>query len=136
MSTLQTKRPNIKNHIGIYYPNSIDSSTVQDICIKEVLELCGSFDFAMNFTYAIYADNSLISENIFFPIFHTFYLNSDPKMIILRDKMPIDILELYPYHNFYIYNDGKVTNEDDFNILKDKFPTHKLKLISSLKDLI
>jgi hypothetical protein len=136
MPVLQTKRPNIKNHIGIYYPSSIDSTTIQDICIKEILELCGTFDFSMNFTYAIYADNSLIADNIFIPIFHTFYLNSDPKIIVLRDKMPIDILELYPYHDFCIYNDEKITTKEDFDLLKNKFPKHKLRLISSLKDLI
>lgn len=135
MKTLQTKRPNIKNHIAIYYANPLDLKITEDNVIKEIIELCGTFDFAMNFTYAIYTDHSMINENIFIPIFHTFYLNSEPKIVILRDKLPIDILELYPYHNFYIYNDS-ITTEKDFNLLKDKFPELKIKLISSLRDLI
>lgn len=136
MRTLQTKRPNIKNHIAIYYSTTIDSSIIEDLCIKELLELCGSLDFSMKFTYAIYADNSLISENIFIPIFHTYYLNSEPKIVVIRDslQLSLDILELYPYHDFCLYKDEN--SESNFKFLQDRFPNHKLRLISSLKELL
>jgi hypothetical protein len=71
MKHLNTKRPNTKNHIAILYTGSVDSKTLEDICVREILELCGTYEFAMNFTYAIYADNNLIADNMMIPIFHT-----------------------------------------------------------------
>jgi hypothetical protein len=136
MTTIQTKRPNTRNHIAIYYPVDVDSKTIEDIAIKEILELCGTLEFSMNFTYAIYTDNSLISENIFVPIFHTYYLNSEPKIVVIRDslRLALDILELYPYHDFCLYKDEN--SESNFKFLQDRFPNHKLRLISSLKELL
>jgi hypothetical protein len=134
MKSLSTKRPNIKNHIAILYSGTIDSTTLADVCVQELLGLCGSYDFAMNFTYAIYADNNIIADNIFIPIFHTYYLNSDPKMVILRDTKAIDILELYPYHEYYIYNNPEA--EQELSILQKQFPNHKIRIIESIKDLL
>lgn len=134
MKQLSTKRPNIKNHIAIVYTEAIDSKILEDVCVREILELCGVYDFAMNFTYAIYTDNNLISDNMFIPIFHTYYLNSDPKMVVLRDAKAVDILELYPYHEYYILRNDNA--ERDLSFLKEQFPKHKIKIIEAIKDLI
>jgi hypothetical protein len=134
MKQLSTKRPNIKNHIAIVYSGTIDSKTLEDVCIREILELCGVYDFAMNFTYAIYADHNLIADNMFMPIFHTYYLNSDPKIVVLRDTKAVDLLELYPYHEYYIYKNDDA--EKDLSVLKEQFPNHKIKIIDTIKDLI
>lgn len=138
MEKLTTKRPNIKDHIAIYCGASIEPTTLEHVCIKELLELAGSFDFAMRFTYAIYANHSMVKDNMMIPIFHSYYLNSDPKMVILIDHNPIDILELYPYHNFYVYEDPERYYEDTerYNLLKTQFPNHSIKLIHSIKEII
>jgi len=137
MGKLKTKRPNIKTHIAIYYGDTLDSGIANDPCIKELLELCGSFDFAMNFTYAIYADHHMISNNMMIPIFHSYYLNSDPKVVILRDPAAIDVFELYPYHTYYLYVDK--TNEKEaekYEKLKNKLDQYQIKLIDSIREII
>lgn len=131
MEKLMVKRPNLKTHIALYYSNYIDSSILNSDCIKELLMFSGSFDFAMNFTYAIYADHSMVKDNMMIPIFHSYYLNSDPKMVVLMDNNALDILELYPYHNFYIYQ-----NAETYQLFKTKFPNHRIQLINSIKELI
>lgn len=133
---LQTKRPNIKNHIAIYYDTHINEKILkEDVCVNELMLLNNDYKFAINFTYAIYTDMHSMKDNMFIPIFHSFYLNSDPKIVILRGSNVDDILELYPYHQFVIYK----TNDTDtgrYTELSDRFPDHDIKLINSLKDLI
>lgn len=136
MPTLSVKRPNLKNHIAIYYGDFIASEDLKkDSCITEIIGLCGSFDFAMNFTYAIYADSHGIQDNMIMPIFHTYYLNSDPKIVILRNTNSTDILSIYPHHKYYLYNDN--TNTDDiYKKIKEQFPSYDLTIINSIKDII
>lgn len=136
MSKLIIKRPNIKNHIGIYYGGMIDSTILEDKPIQELLSLSGDFDFAMNYTYAIYSDSNQIQESMMLPIFHSYYLNSDPKMIILRNLYhAIDIIELYSYHRFYIYTDQN-NAIDTHKQFTDRFPKVSIELINSIKDII
>lgn len=134
MKKLQTKRPNINNHIAIYFPKNIDNSILEDIAIKEIIDLAGDHSFAMNFSYAIYADHNMIQENLFIPIYNPYYLNTDPSMVILRDDQAYDILELYPYHKYYLYSHENI--QSIFDDLKNKFPNHHIELITSIKDII
>lgn len=131
---LTTKRPAIKNHIGMCYGNTIDNKALKDKYIQELIDLGGEYDFAMNYTYAIYADTNTVISNIFLPIFHTIYLNSSPKLIIIRNKDYADIMELYPYHSFYVCSDQYT--ESDYAQLKDQFTNSNLNFISSIKDII
>lgn len=107
-----------------------DAEMYQSKCFQELLELMKSDEFLFDYNYAIYTDSYIVAENAFTPYFHTYYLNSDKKDVILLDEKMIDLPEVYDHHNFYIYD-----NEELLKIYKEKYPNLEIKNIKSLKEI-
>jgi len=129
----QFQRPNNRNHIALAY-DTFEPLCLEHEAIKEILSLIKDDNFNMNFTYAIYTDQSFVKENLFLPIFHTYYLNSDKKSVLLLSPETYDMPSIYPHHSYFIYGDKEKTQKD-FNELQNAYPKIELKQISSLKEL-
>ena len=86
------------------------------------------------FNYAIYSDSSSVKENILIPMFHTYYLGSDVKEVIILQEQMYSIIEVYQYHKYYLY--GKKTElEDSINKIKDVLPSASVTVIESIKEI-
>ena len=117
----------ISNHLAVACTR-FDQSVYDGECFKELMQLAMTTDFQKNFNYAIYCDDVQVKANVFIPQFHTYFLVSDTKDVILLDKGLIDIPEVYNHHRYYIYN-----NEELFEECKAK--GYNVTNIKSIKDI-
>lgn len=127
-------RPNSKTHIALLY-KSFTKENYEHSSFKEILDLIEDNAFNLNYNYSIYADYHEVQEHIFLPIFHTYYLNSEKKNVIILSNKMYDIPELYPYHNYYLYGD-KETTKEDYELLTKAHPNIKFTQINSIKEMI
>lgn len=129
--SLSTQRPNPNNHIGLLYETITSETLNKDPCIDEISELTKEPKFYLSFSYALYADHSMVQENIFWPIFHTYSLCSNNKIVIIRSESMTNMLPIYPYHHYVIYKDQEL-----FDKLKAEFPQYKISHTTCLKEFI
>lgn len=129
----QLQRPNNRKHIALVY-NSFNNDTIKDEALQEILSMIGDNSFNLNCTYGIYTDQSFVKENLFIPIFHTYYLNSDLKYVILRSKDEYDIPYVYKHHEYYLYG-PKDKTEEDLKELQSRHPGVSFKQIESIKEI-
>lgn len=129
----QTQRPANRKDLAICYKSFTDTEIHNDPLIKELHTVCTESKFYTRWTYAVYADANLVSENMFTPCFHTSALNSSKKFVILRGPL-YELINIYSWHEYIIYGD----NEEDLAMLKqikEAFPDVSVKHIETLKDL-
>ena len=117
------------NHLALAC-STFDADMYQSPCFKELVQLMTDNEFKAEYTYAIFSDTYLVSENAFVPNFHLYYLNSSKKDVILLDNKVIDIPKIYSHHNFYIYD-----NEDLLKLYRSEYPDLPLVHIKSLKEI-
>lgn len=124
----QIQKPYISQHLAVAF-SKFSNESYETKCFKELLKLILDDSFKKNFNYAIYCDDFTVKMNIFIPRFHTYYLNSETKDVIIMDDHLIDLPQIYDHHRYYVYDDKK---------LFDKFNgKHKnIKHIKSIKDII
>lgn len=132
MSPVQ--RPNYRNHIALAYDTFHHEIIQNDEALKDLLSLSKENNFNLNFTYAIYTDQSFIPSNLFLPVFHIHYLNSDLKYVILRSSSLYDLPMVYKHHKYLLYGDKNKTLQD-FELLKKNYPETQFQQISSIKEL-
>jgi hypothetical protein len=120
--------PYISNHLAVAY-SVFSTSSYSEPCFKELSQLVLDDKFNKTFTYAIYCDDFIVKENIFVPRFHTYYLNSETKDVIIMDEHLIDLPEIYNHHKYYIYN-----NEELLNKFVEKHIN--VQHVNSIKDII
>jgi hypothetical protein len=127
--TLQknVQKPYISQHLGIAC-STFSQNDYESKCFQELVELMLDDNFKKFFTYAIYCDDFLIQSNLFIPRFHTYYLHSDTKDIIVMDENMIDLPQIYNHHHYYIYNNQKL-----FEKFEEKYDN--IKHIQSIKDI-
>jgi hypothetical protein len=130
---MQFQRPNPKKHIALAF-SVFTSENYKDVAYQEILNEINNNNFNMSYTYAIYSDQCMVKENIFLPIFHSYYLNSDPKLVILRSKECYDLPIVYNYHEYFIYNESPESSII-VDQMKSTIPNVKISLINSLKDI-
>lgn len=123
----EQKAKYISNHLGIAF-SKFDKSGYESSCFKELLQSMIEDDFKQSFNYAIYCDDFFVSSNMFVPKFHTYYLNSDIKDVIIMDEGLIDLPEIYNHHRYYIYD-----NQELFDKFTEKY--NNIKHIKSIKDI-
>lgn len=125
---LQQKHKYISNHLAIAC-SAFSQMSYESKCFQELVSLILDDEFKKNFNYAIYCDDFMVKSNIFLPRFHTYYLNSDTKDVVLMDEQLIDLPQIYDHHRYYIYDDKK---------LFDKFEAkhNNIKHIKSLKEIV
>jgi hypothetical protein len=120
--------PYITNHLGIAC-SVFGAPSYESECFKELIELMLDDNFKQTFNYAIYCDDFIVKPNIFVPRFHTYYLNSETKDVIIMDEHLIDLPTIYNHHRYYIYN-----NQELFDKFVDKYKD--IKHIKSIKDIV
>ena len=130
---MQLQRPNNKDHIALVY-QIFTQQDYNDEAYKEIIKHLNNNAFNLKYTYAIYTDQCMVKENIFLPIFHTYYLNSAPKKVILRQDGCFDLPLVYPYHEYYIYRSLSDV-ENVVQQLEKASPKTKITIIDSLKDI-
>lgn len=110
--------------------SAFTSETYNSDCFKELLEimLTDSDQFKKTYSYAIYSDMFQVPHNLFVPRFHTYYLNSDKKHVILLDEGMIDLPLVYNHHEYYIYD-----NKELFDKFEEKYDN--VSHISSIKEI-
>jgi hypothetical protein len=110
---------------------SFNAERYNEDCFKEFLEVMLTDDdqFRKTYSYSIYSDTFSVPHNLFVPRFHTYYLNSDKKHVIILDAGMIDLPMVYNHHEYYIYNDKEL-----FAKFEEKYDnvTH----IHSIKEII
>ena len=129
----QTQRPANRKDLAICYKSFTDTEVNNDPLIKELHDICTEPKFYTNWTYSIYSDANLVSENMFLPCFHTSALNSSKKFVILRAPL-YDLINIYSWHEYVIYGEG----EEELEMLeqiKKSFPDLTVKHITNLEDL-
>ena len=130
---LNVSRPNKKRHLALLY-SSFGLEQLEDPCFKELMVESNTDEFNSLFNYAIYSDTSSVKENILIPMFHTYYLGSDVKEVIILEEQMYSIIEVYKYHKYYLY--GKKTElEDSINKIKDVLPSASVTVIESIKEI-
>lgn len=125
---LQKKVEYISNNLGLAF-GSFNLDSYNSTCFQELLSIVTDKESKPDFNYAIYTDNLQVNSNLFLPVFHIYYLNSDPKDIIIMDKLAIDVPQAYSHHRYYVYN-----NQELFDELIEKYPD-KITHIQSIKDI-
>jgi hypothetical protein len=120
-------QPYISKHLGIAC-SVFSQNTYDTKCFQELISLMLDDNFQRNFTYAIYCDDFLVKSNLFIPRFHTYYLNSETKDIIIMDEHLIDLPEIYNHHKYYIYDNQKLLAQ-----FEEKYAN--IKSIKSIKDI-
>ena len=129
----QTQRPANRKDLAICYRSFTDAEMRDDPLIKELHTVCAEPKFYTRWTYAVYTDANLVSENMFTPCFHTSALNSSKKTVILRASL-YELINIYSWHEYLVYGD----KEEDLQMLKqikEAFPDVSVKHIETLKDL-
>lgn len=123
-----TKPEHISLHLGIAC-SVFSQDTYETACFQELVSLMLDDDFKRNVVYAIYCDEMIVKENIFVPKFHTYYLHSDTKDVVILDEKLIDLPKVYNHHRYYIYGNKK---------LLEKFEEQydNITYIESLRDII
>lgn len=122
--------PLVANDIALVC-HMLNQEVYESPCVQEVVSLIYDEDFNREYNYAIYTDEMPFKENIFMPRFHTYYLQSKTKDVILLDEQSLPVVEVYSHHRFYIYNNKNLLekyNEQYEN--KDN-----IKHIKSIKDI-
>lgn len=129
MSNSQLKIKYLDNHLA-FVCGVFDQTKYESEPIKELISLIFDNDFKKSYNYAIYTDDYIVKQNIFAPRFHTYYLNSDAKDVILLDDKLIDIPSIYGHHRYYIYN-----NPELYEKYTQANPDIVFTQIKSLKDI-
>ena len=131
----QTVRPSLNNNIALIYETLTSSEITSDQCIKDIQNLIEEPKFYCNFNYALYADNIIVQDNLFMPMFNTFSLCSHSKIAIIRSAKMINIISVYPQHRYVLYTnqpEDKLLAED----IKKAYPEKEFLNISEIKELI
>jgi len=135
MSKPQLIRPNIKtNNIALLY-SEFNKTNYEDSAFKEIIDLLNDKIISLDFNYAIYCDTHFVKEHIFLPIFHTYYLNCDKKHVVILSPEMYEIIELYPFHSYYLYGDKEKTKED-YETLKETYKNVSIKQITNIKEIL
>lgn len=121
--------PIISNDIAIACSH-LNQKMYENPCFQELLNLIKDEEFNRNYNYAIYTDEMSVKENLFIPRFHTYYLQSKTKDVILLDKESLTIAEVYGHHRFYIYN-----NKQLLDTFKRYYENINITHIQSIKDI-
>lgn len=110
--------------------SSFNAEHYKSDCFKELLEVMLTDDdqFKTTHSYAIYSDNFHIEHNLFVPRFHTYYLNSDKKHVILLDEGMLDLPAVYNHHEYYVYD-----NKELFGKFEEKYDN--VSHIHSIKEI-
>ncbi len=115
-------RENKKLHIG-FLVETLDKKCLELEAVKQILEKTEDYDFMLNFTYSFYTDYNMMTEQLPLPVFHTYYLNTDKKSVVLMDNKLLNICDIYDYHDYYSFEKY------------DEMPS-SVKLIKSLQEII
>jgi len=115
-------RENKRLHIG-FLVETLDKQCLELKAVQQILEKIEDHKFMLNFTYAFYTDYNLMPEQILLPVFHTYYLNTDKKNIVLLDDKLLNVCNIYDYHSYYSFDKN------------DEMPDN-VKLIESLQEII
>lgn len=93
------------NSIALYY-RTVDESVFADSRFSELINhLCQDKNF-LDYSYALYCDSYLLRTNIFIPVFHTMYLSSGNKNVILNNYEDLWLLDAFKNNTYYmIHND-------------------------------
>jgi len=118
----------INNHIGLAC-SVFNGESYKTQCFQELLSLMSEEEFRSTFNYGIYTDDLQVNTNLFLPVFHVYYLNSDSKGIVIMDEKMIDLPSIYDHHKYYVHN-----NQELYDKLQEKYP-NKIIHITSIKDM-
>lgn len=130
----QFQRPNNRNHIALAY-GIFNNDSINNEPLQEILSLLKNNAFNLSFTYGIYTDQNFVKENLFMPIFHTYYLNSDSKYVVLTSELTYDLPYVYTHHKYLLYGD-KTKTLKDFEQLKTLYSTNiEIQQIESFKEI-
>jgi len=78
------------------------------------------------YRFAIYTDLSLISANIFMPVFHTMYLGSSNHNVLISDSDDLWLCQTFSNNKYFIIP----KENDDFN-----YGPYNVKKISNIKEI-
>lgn len=110
---------------------SLSKKSVTDIsiyCTQVTNDLFKDFRFVdlMNnlvksenhsYRFAIYSDLSLISTNIFIPIFNTIYLGSSNHNVIVNNSKDLWLLKIFKNNKYFVmYNEKDTFDYDSYGV--------------------
>ena len=117
-------------NIGLAY-SAFTQQSYQSAPFQQLLVMASDGDFGKRVNYSIYTDTLQVAQNMFLPSFHTYYLNSETKDVILMDEYLLELPEIYDHHRYYVFSD----NKEAVKKFTDKYGD-KIKVISSLQEVI
>ena len=96
-------------NISLFYP-TITNDIFNEYRYNSLLKLLTGLDgTASPYVYALYCDSSLLTSNIYIPIFHTIYLGCTINNVVISDNNDLWLLNTYSHNNYYIFNNDKDT---------------------------
>ena len=96
-------------NISLFYP-TISNDIFNEHRYNSLLKLLtGLDDTASPYVYALYADASLLTSNIYIPIFHTMYLGCTINNVVISNDQDLWLLKTYSHNHYYVFDDPKDT---------------------------
>ena len=96
-------------NISLFYP-VITNDIFNDHRFNSLLNVLIKLDdTASPYTYALYSDASVLTSNIYIPIFHTIYLGCTTNNVVIANDKDLWLLNTYSHNHYYIFDDEKDT---------------------------
>ena len=96
-------------NISLFYP-TITNDIFNDHRFNSLLNVLIKLDdTASPYTYALYSDASVLTSNIYIPIFHTIYLGCTTNNVVIANDKDLWLLNTYSHNHYYIFKDEKDT---------------------------
>lgn len=114
------------NNLAIYY-KIIDNNIFNDSRYIEFMNIIMQNRSFLAYNYAFYTDSYILRNNIFMPVFHTMYLASGSKKVLVEDHQDLWLIDVFNNNEFYIIQNEK----DAFD-----YSSFDVKKINHIRDML
>lgn len=114
-------------NLALYY-KSIDHDIFNDYRYISLMEILIKDNNFVKYNYAFYTDSYLLKNNIFIPVFHTMYLASGSKRVVISNKDDVWLTEIFNNNTFYVLNNETDTEFD--------YESYGIEKINSIEDIL
>lgn len=114
---------NMLINIGLYY-NEINKKIFEDFRFRELQEILSEEENLNKYTYSLYSDTNLLSNNLFMPIFHSIYLGSGVTNVVLESEQDLWLVSSFPNNRYFFIGDNEELSKHE-----------NIRIINSLKEI-
>jgi hypothetical protein len=108
------------------YCRELTDSIFKDFRFVDLINNLIKKDSICKYKFAIYTDLSIISANIFIPVFHTMYLGSSNHNVLISDSNDLWLIDTFTNNKYFIIP----KENDDFN-----YKPYNITKITNIKEI-